>query len=137
MHYKSMTYGGTVLVQEDPQLQKHHHRAQNPAEKPRPQAIWFGATGIERREKRIRKTSQIMKTSSILLAALLLSSSAMAQGNAQGPLPPGKPAGVKQASGSDDEVPWILVTIVGTVALGVLVLKPFSSNTPAAATTTP
>ena len=76
------------------------------------------------------KRLQGQKLICFLTAALLLSSSAMAQDKATGPLPPGKPAGVKQASSVDDEVPWLLVTAVVSLAGGFLLLH---HNTPTGA----
>jgi hypothetical protein len=67
-------------------------------------------------------------------AAFLLASPAMAQDQAPGPLPPGKPAGVKQAE--INEVPYLLITAVGTLVLGFAVLH-YGTSSSAPATTTP
>ena len=70
-----------------------------------------------------------MKTARFVVAALLLSSAAMAQDKDMGPLPPGKPAGVKRANGADNEVPWLIVTAVVSLVGGYIL---FGHNTAAA-----
>jgi hypothetical protein len=78
---------------------------------------------------------QIVKTARFILAAIFLSSAAMAQDKDTGPLPPAKPAGVKQADGADDEVPWLIVTSVVSLAGGLLLFRGHSTATVAPATT--
>ena len=77
-----------------------------------------------------------MKTISFVLAALFLSSSVMAQEAPLAPLPPGKPAGVKQANGSDQEAPYLLAAVGVSVILGVTLFKFGKTSTTAAPTTT-
>jgi hypothetical protein len=57
----------------------------------------------------------------------------MAQDTGTGPLPPAKPAGVKRANGSDDEVPWLITTAIVSLAGGLLL---FGHNGTAAPATT-
>jgi len=60
----------------------------------------------------------------------------MAQDKGIGPLPPGKPAGVKQADGSDDEVPWLIVTAGVSLVGGFLLFNyKTAAATPVATTT--
>ena len=60
----------------------------------------------------------------------------MAQDKGVGPLPPGKPAGVKQADGADDEVPWLIVTAVVSLAGGLLLFSYKTAATTPVTTTT-
>ena len=78
-----------------------------------------------------------MKTARFIVAALLLSSAAMAQDKGVGPLPPGKPAGVKQADGADDEVPWLIVTAIVSGVGGYILLGHKKGTAAPAPTTTP
>ena len=77
-----------------------------------------------------------MKTARFVVAVLFLSSAAMAQNKGMGPLPPGKPAGVRQADGAANEVPWLIVTAVVSLAGGLLLFKGTSTAAAAAPATT-
>ena len=77
-----------------------------------------------------------MKTARFVVAALFFSSAAMAQDKAIGPLPPGNPAGVRQADGATEEVPWLIVTAVVSLAGGLLLFKGTTAATTPVATTT-
>jgi hypothetical protein len=69
------------------------------------------------------------------MAATLIASSALAA-TAAGPLPAGKPAGVKQAQEEDNTVWWVVG--VGVVAAGIaLVASGDSDDAPGAGTVTP
>ena len=60
----------------------------------------------------------------------------MAQDKGLGPLPPGKPAGVKKANGADDEVPWLIVTAVVSLVGGYLLFQSHAAVTAAPVATT-
>jgi hypothetical protein len=67
----------------------------------------------------------------LLAAAMLAATPGLAQPVESGPLAPGRPAGVRQAE--INEVPFLIVTGVVTMVLGILVLYPHSSSTAPAA----
>jgi hypothetical protein len=78
-----------------------------------------------------------MRTVIALAAAALLAGQALigpslAAGTA--PLAPGKPAGIKKAQVSDENLPWYLIGGAAVVA-GIAILASDNGNSPAAAST--